>query len=161
MISDRLKKLRNEKGLTQQQVASDLGVSQPNYRRWEAGERKPKQTTLEKLADYYQVSVNYLTGNTELRDIEFFTNYDSYLKDIHIQSFELGKLLNSNIELLINSITEQKKSGNLTDAEYRQLLNKVIDNTLHLFDKVAKEEMKKGLTDYINRLSENFLDNKN
>lgn len=39
VFAERLKELRKEKGLTQQNVADSLNISQPNYRRWESGER--------------------------------------------------------------------------------------------------------------------------
>ncbi|WP_278228469.1 helix-turn-helix domain-containing protein [Lactococcus lactis] len=61
-FAERLKELRKEKGLTQQKVADSLNISQPNYRRWEVGERSPSGETLIKLADYFDVSIDYLVG---------------------------------------------------------------------------------------------------
>ncbi|QDK70744.1 helix-turn-helix domain-containing protein [Lactococcus protaetiae] len=64
-----LKKLRNEKNLTQKQIAEDLGISQPNYQQWESGKRSPSGETLERLADYFQVSTDYLLGRTKEKEI--------------------------------------------------------------------------------------------
>lgn len=61
-FAERLKELRKEKGLTQSQVGAHLGMSQQNYRRWEVGERSPSGETLIKLADYFDVSIDYLVG---------------------------------------------------------------------------------------------------
>lgn len=59
-----LKKLRNIKGLNQKQVADFLGVTRPTYTRYEAGEREPDKHTLNLLADFFDVSIDYLLGRT-------------------------------------------------------------------------------------------------
>lgn len=156
MISDRLKKLRLESGLTQQQVATELGVSQPNYRRWEAGERIPKHDTLVKLANYFQVSIDYLLENTDIRGINHFVDFEGYLREIHVQSFELGQTLSQNLDMLIYSIVKQKNEKKITDIEYQKLIDKVSFNILHLLDKQARDEIKPYFRDYIERLSKKF-----
>lgn len=49
---NRLKELRKAKGLTQHQLANELGISQQSYARYEKGDREPNIATLIKLADY-------------------------------------------------------------------------------------------------------------
>lgn len=159
MISDRLKKLRLESGLTQQQVATELGVSQPNYRRWEAGERIPKHDTLVKLANYFQVSIDYLLENTDIRGINHFVDFEEYLREIHVQSFELGQTLSQNLDMLIYSIVKQKNEKKITDIEYQRLIDKVSFNILHLLDKQARDEIKPYFRDYVERLSKKFKKN--
>ncbi|MDT2860557.1 helix-turn-helix transcriptional regulator [Lactococcus lactis] len=61
-FAERLKELRKINGLTQSQVAYGLGTKQPVYHRWETGERSPSIETLIKLADYFDVSIDYLVG---------------------------------------------------------------------------------------------------
>lgn len=58
----RLKELRLAKGLTQSEVAKVIGYSSLSYARYEKGEREPDIGTLCKLADYFEVSVDYLLG---------------------------------------------------------------------------------------------------
>ena len=67
VFAERLKELRKEKRLTQQKVADSLNISQPNYRRWESGERRPSVETLLMLADYFDVSIDYLVGRKNER----------------------------------------------------------------------------------------------
>ncbi|MDG4965498.1 helix-turn-helix domain-containing protein [Lactococcus lactis] len=67
IFAERLKELRKGKGLTQQKVADSLNISQPNYRRWESGERSPSVETLIMLADYFDVSIDYLLGRKSER----------------------------------------------------------------------------------------------
>lgn len=68
MFTQRLKNLRKQAGLTQQEIAQSLQTSRQNYAQWENGKRKPSQETLEKFADYYNVSIDYLTGKSDIKD---------------------------------------------------------------------------------------------
>lgn len=61
---DRLKKLRKEKNLYQKELAEHLGVSRPTVTQYESGQRKPDNETLEKIADFFSVSIDYLLGRT-------------------------------------------------------------------------------------------------
>lgn len=60
----RLKELRIAKGMTQNELAKVIGYSSLSYARYEKGEREPDINTLCKLADYFEVSVDYLIGRT-------------------------------------------------------------------------------------------------
>lgn len=61
----RLKELRKEKGLSQLRLATDLHTTQNTISRYETGEREPGIAELIKIADYFNVSVDYLIGRTE------------------------------------------------------------------------------------------------
>ena len=63
---DQLKKLRLERGLTQKQVADALKIQRSTYTRYETGEREPDNHMLNKLADFYEVTVDYLLERTDL-----------------------------------------------------------------------------------------------
>lgn len=58
----RLKELRESKGLTQKEVAKVIGYTQLSYARYENGKREPDISTLCKLANYFNVTVDYLIG---------------------------------------------------------------------------------------------------
>ena len=62
MAKQTLKKLRVEAGMTQIQVATAMGVSQPNYQRWESGSAPVPKTKLKKLARTLKTSVDELLG---------------------------------------------------------------------------------------------------
>ena len=62
---ERLKELRLKKGLTQKEIAEEFGIKQPNYQQWESGKRKPSSETLEKFANFFGVTMDYLAGNDE------------------------------------------------------------------------------------------------
>lgn len=77
MMVKNLKKLRNEKKVTQQQLAEKIGVSQQSVNKYENHNVEPDIETLIKIAEYFHTSVDYLIGNTELeRVIENVEKYD-------------------------------------------------------------------------------------
>ena len=61
----RLKELRKRKGLSQLRLATDLHTTQNTISRYETGEREPGIEELIKIANYFNVSVDYLLGRTE------------------------------------------------------------------------------------------------
>lgn len=64
-ISERLKELREERGLRQTDVASALGMHEQNYARYEQGTRVPRIEQLVAIADFFGVSLDYLAGRIE------------------------------------------------------------------------------------------------
>ena len=58
----RLKEIRESKGLTQKEVAEIIGYSEISYAIYENGKRAPDISTLCKLAEYFNVTVDYLIG---------------------------------------------------------------------------------------------------
>lgn len=58
----KLKVLRKKKGLTQQQIADEIGVNRGSYSNWEKGKREPSFKNLVKLADLLEVSLDSLFG---------------------------------------------------------------------------------------------------
>ena len=65
----RLKELRQERRLTQKQVYQAIGMSPLGYQRYEYGEREPAYSKLIALADFFDVSLDYLTGRTDNPEI--------------------------------------------------------------------------------------------
>lgn len=61
----RLKDLRKEKGITQLQLAMELNMSQNTISRYETGERQAGYDELIKIADYFNVSIDYLLERTD------------------------------------------------------------------------------------------------
>lgn len=69
IFNERLKLLRKEHGWTQIKMAEKLSVSMRNYQRIEADGNTPNYVNLIKLADIFGVSLDYLTGRTDKREI--------------------------------------------------------------------------------------------
>ena len=62
-LTDKIKELRKKKGLTQEQLASELNVSRQAITKWESGEGSPDIENLKNIALFFHVSVDYLICN--------------------------------------------------------------------------------------------------
>ena len=61
----RLKDLRQDRDLTQKQIAAVIGMSQTGYSKYETGENDIPAAILVKLALYYETSIDYILGLTD------------------------------------------------------------------------------------------------
>lgn len=66
-FSERLRHLRSEKGITQKALADQLGISKSSVNMYERGEREPSLETMEAIADYFNVDMDYLYGKTVVK----------------------------------------------------------------------------------------------
>ena len=62
MFKYKLKQLREQKGLSQKQFAMQIGVAQSTVGMWENGKNKPEYDTLLRIADFFGVGIDYLSG---------------------------------------------------------------------------------------------------
>lgn len=65
IFQERLKELRKQSGLTQREMAEKLFVAQPSYLRYENGTSEPSQENLVRIANLFDVSIDYLLGRKE------------------------------------------------------------------------------------------------
>ncbi len=63
----KLKELRKQKKISQIKLAMDLNISQNTISRYETGEREADYQTLIKIADYFDVSLDYLLERTDVK----------------------------------------------------------------------------------------------
>ncbi|PRR71961.1 helix-turn-helix domain-containing protein [Neomoorella humiferrea] len=64
-LGDKIKQLRKKKDLTQDELASIIHVNRATLANWEINRAVPDPTTLQLLADFFNVSVDYLLGRTD------------------------------------------------------------------------------------------------
>lgn len=100
-----LKKLRTEKGISQQKLAEYIGVSQQSINKYENHDIEPDITTLTLFANFFGTSIDYLVGNTDINH-----------KIEKVEPFELN-------EIELQFINKFRK---LSDDEKESILN-VID----------------------------------
>ncbi len=65
MIGERIKTLRKENNLSQEILAQKINSNQKQISKWETGNIEPNIDALTRLADYFEVSVDYLIGRTD------------------------------------------------------------------------------------------------
>ena len=70
MLGERLKKTREENNVSQSELADFLGISQQALSKWENSYTEPNSKTLIKIANKFNVSVDYLLGNSESKKID-------------------------------------------------------------------------------------------
>ena len=104
MISERLKELRDETGLTQKELAKKLDVASSTIAMYESKKRTPDSHMLKKMADLFDCSVDYLIGRTRNR-------HNSIVK---------GKYNNNIIKIEIEG-----KDIDLTAEEIQELIDKL------------------------------------
>lgn len=64
-FSERILQLRAQRGLLQKDIASASGVSLRNYQYYEKDQREPTLSVLLRLADFFDVSLDYLVGRSD------------------------------------------------------------------------------------------------
>lgn len=101
---DNLKKLREEHNITQVKLSTDLGVSQELISRYEVGSSFPQPQMLIKLANYFNCSVDYLLGVTDIK---------TPIKNINKDDIEI-----SDIIVKYNSLSDENKKHLVSYLEH-------------------------------------------
>ena len=80
MFHEKLKNLREHQELSQKEICNRLGLPTSTYSRYECGDTQPNLTSLKLLANFFDVSVDYLLDNQALSENELI-DLQSFLKD--------------------------------------------------------------------------------
>lgn len=138
MLSEKLKKLRtiNTK-LTQAEFAKKIDVARTTYAMYEQGHREPDYKTLQRIADYYDVSTDYLLGRSESlqpdNDLPELTAKDE--RDI---AKDLENMLNA-LDSKDGYAAFDGRDMEDMDEEDRDLLKASLENSLRLAKRMAKQ----------------------
>ncbi len=116
----RLRELRNSRKLSQQELADKLGISKSSVNMYERGEREPGLDTLEAIADYFNVDMDYLTGKTaEIKTFNDIFNTEKPAKESKVYRIISECFGEQTAELvhLFNSFNEEGKEKLLDFAD--------------------------------------------
>ena len=105
MIGKRLKELRQEKHLLQKELANKVNLSQQTISLYESGKRQPDYATLERLADFFEVTTDYLLGRT---------NQKYFKQDETIAFHAKGELNDEDMKMvkdLIDRLVKEEKEN--------------------------------------------------
>ena len=69
ILAERVKQCRKEKGFTQREVVIYCDITEKTYQNYELMTREPKVEILLKIADVFEVSLDYLLGRTEKKQV--------------------------------------------------------------------------------------------
>ena len=76
---ERFMQLLQEKSITPYRVSKETGVTQTTLSDWKTGRATPRTATLQKIADYFNVSLDWLTGNSEYRNVDDYSTQERNL----------------------------------------------------------------------------------
>lgn len=139
MIGDRLKKLRGNR--SQQEIADKIGISRARLSHYETGRSEPDSDTLKKLAEFYQVTTDFLiSGRTDEKKSE----WDSKLPELTPKD---ERDIAKDLERMINSLESKDGYAQFDgqtledmDDEDRELLIASLENSLRLAKRIAKQK---------------------
>lgn len=106
-----LKQLRMQRGISQQKLGDYLGISQQSINKYENHSIEPDIHTLMLLADYFQTSVDYLIGHTEIQHpIEPVQPWELNSEEEHLLLTyrKLDKMERESIQFVINNYNRHR-----------------------------------------------------
>ena len=103
-FNNKLKMLRQERGLSQQSLADEVGMSKSSINMYERGEREPGIETVKRIADFFNVDVDYLFGVSDIRKR---------------RGFKFGARIYQNTA---HNIQHHREEANLTQKQFADLL---------------------------------------
>lgn len=121
MFATQLKKLRTNKGISQLALAEMLGISQQAIGKWETGKATPDYDNLKRLANYFNVTTDFLLGENSKVNTEPRYYHDSKVA-------EMANELKDNPDMRI-----------LFDAS-RKLSKKDIEAVIHIVKSMSGDE---------------------
>ena len=95
-FSQNLKKAREQKGLTQKDVAEIIGVAKSTYSLYESGSREPNVQTIKKIADTLNVSADVLLGLEDPQTLTSHFNFDDFTPEELIKIEEFAEFVKFN-----------------------------------------------------------------
>ena len=133
MLDDKIKQLRENRKLTQHELANKLNIAQSTIGMIEGNKRSAGRKTLIKLADFFGVSVDYLLSEDIASEEEIIKLNKKDEKDIK-------KALNETLNQLENSQDGLMFDGEPIDDETRELLRISLENSMRLAKEIAKKK---------------------
>ncbi|EHI70648.1 DNA-binding helix-turn-helix protein [Streptococcus ictaluri 707-05] len=125
---NRLKELRKEKGLTQQDMSEFLNMSRRGYQKIENGESQIKPDKAQALADYFDVPVGYLLGFEQQ-----LINDNEFLRDENTR-------LNREFSELNHAVAKANLLDIIIDEGY--ILQSALDKCIAKLDEIDRKELK-------------------
>ena len=146
MVGEQIYKLRKKKGLSQEDLASELEVSRQTISNWESGQTAPDLKQATKLAEVFDVSLDELSGKEKTISVKVETRKPimSFWKGVGIVVVGLfGFFL---ILTLLTALSAPNGNGDswqfsYTDEEYEEMFAES-ENARHLICEIDGEELK-------------------
>lgn len=143
-IGTRIKDLRSEKNLTQTKLGEVIGVEKSTVSMYENGNSTPNDDIKKMLANFFNVSLDYLIGVSDIRNPykESETSSEKNSSLTTKDERDIAKKLSSILDEMSNSSDALMFDGERIemDEESQELLRASIENSLRLAKRLAKEK---------------------
>lgn len=133
---ERFEELLQERGITAYRVAKDTGITTATFTSWKQGKYTPKQDKLQKVADYFGVTLEFLLGKSEEPN-----------EEARIQANDLNEKeqldIAEELERLMSNLENREAlafHGEPMDEEDRELLRRSLENSLIIARQMAKKK---------------------
>lgn len=117
-------KLLNEKGVTAYRVAKDTGLNPTTFTDWKKGKSSPKTDKLQKIADYFGVSLDWLTGGSDFQNVQ-----ERIAPEVETPSSEKDYAKNETERKLLVLC---RKANDVSEEEREDIIN-LFENTIDLY----------------------------
>lgn len=125
---ERLRELREERDLSQTELAQELGVAMNTVSIWERGERQPRDDLFFKIAEFFDVPFTYLAGVSDRRDWPVLSDEEAAevaeaeQKEIEFHMMKLYQDLSDEMQHMIRAMVaeayrEEKRRGKLASQQ--------------------------------------------
>ena len=148
-IGENIKKLRLEKGITQEALAETLGITFQSVSRWERGESYPDITLLPTIASFFNISVDALLGTNKLQNEqkinEYLELYDTMkLKDMPFTLKQYEKAVKEfpgDFRILVRYmqlLQEEKLFGHSSELAFSGAYKKISEDITRIYNNIQK-----------------------
>jgi transcriptional regulator with XRE-family HTH domain len=122
-IGTHIRELRDKKRLTQPELAEKIEIKRPSITAYESGNQLPPVDTLIKIADFFNVSLDFLTGRTNDRVLHRLTELDkNKLPGLTDQEYEILSITSSAVDQILEGQAPKETIESLAKmADHEQL----------------------------------------
>ena len=147
-LGERLKELRVEKGISQKNLAEIFNIARSTLSQYESNQRTPSDEIKVKLSEYFNVSLDYLLGKSDIRN---YSEYENKINKILTQY----RTEETSSDVSVRMPDKDGEKGKTINVEVKSALYHNIDElTKRLMDKIdtLDDENKKELEKFIDLL---------
>jgi len=116
-FAKRLRKLRKENDLTQEELGKKLGYNKSNVSHLESGRNKPQLDVLLKLSEIFDITVDYLVGKTDHKNASRISS-----EDVSKEQLKKLKKLFDEFDLDYIEVISEAKEKNLSPKEIKEII---------------------------------------
>lgn len=137
IFPERIRELRNCYKYTQKDMAQKLGIATITYVKYEHGENEPNYATLLELSNIFNVSIDYLLGNSDERDIQIY-KINVAIQDIEkaadLLSMDFPEYKEGVLNLLISFLKNVHYVNGVTRMDRLYIKNDILNRIEELYD---------------------------